>query len=113
MENLSTKGPGLLRILTVLVFGLIHGMGFAAALRDIGLPAEQQLWSLLAFNLGVEAGQFVFLVALMALLYIALKLSRKISNAVPLRAVLPLPLSWRRRISIVIGLLTFALLVTR
>lgn len=38
-------------------FGLVHGFGFAAVLRELGLPAEGLARSLLAFNLGVELGQ--------------------------------------------------------
>jgi len=45
-------------------FGLLHGMGFASALKDIGLPAENIFIALLTFNAGVEIGQlFVILVA--------------------------------------------------
>ena len=40
-------------------FGLIHGFGFAGALREIGLPEGDVPTALLAFNLGVEAGQLV------------------------------------------------------
>lgn len=39
--------------------GLIHGLGFAGALSEIGLPDDQLLLALLSFNLGVEAGQLV------------------------------------------------------
>ena len=38
-------------------FGLIHGFGFAAVLREIGLPPGALTWSLAGFNLGVEVGQ--------------------------------------------------------
>lgn len=38
-------------------FGLLHGMGFAGALAEIGLPADSATVALLGFNLGVEAGQ--------------------------------------------------------
>ena len=38
-------------------FGLIHGLGFAGALEELGLPAEALLLSLLSFNAGVELGQ--------------------------------------------------------
>lgn len=41
-------------------FGLLHGMGFAGALADIGLPREDLAWALLRFNLGIEAGQLLF-----------------------------------------------------
>jgi hypothetical protein len=59
------------RWILTLVFGLIHGLGFAAVLRDYGLPREALAAALAAFNLGVEAGQLLVvataLVALRAL----------------------------------------------
>ncbi|WP_299951945.1 HupE/UreJ family protein [uncultured Ruegeria sp.] len=51
-------------------FGLLHGLGFAGALADIGLPANDIPAALLAFNLGVEAGQLSF-VGSLAVLVIA------------------------------------------
>lgn len=48
----------------VLCFGLLHGMGFAAAINDIGLPVDDKLWAVLAFNIGVEVGQIGFILAL-------------------------------------------------
>ena len=42
------------------VFGLLHGLGFAAALSEIGLPQTELLTGLLFFNIGVEAGQILF-----------------------------------------------------
>ena len=45
------------RWLLAFCFGLIHGFGFAAVLRDLGLPSGALLTSLVAFNLGVECGQ--------------------------------------------------------
>ena len=53
--------------LVAFVFGLLHGLGFAGALGDIGLPATAIPLALLFFNLGVEAGQLVFVFALVAL----------------------------------------------
>lgn len=55
-----------------LAFGLLHGLGFASALADVGLPPDAVSWSLLGFNLGVELGQLV-VVALVALLLAGLK----------------------------------------
>jgi hydrogenase/urease accessory protein HupE len=53
------------RALLTFVFGLVHGFGFASILRSSGLPADAVTLPLLAFNLGVEAGQLgVVLVAL-------------------------------------------------
>jgi hypothetical protein len=47
-------------------FGLLHGLGFAGALSEVGLPHGQIAAALLFFNVGVEAGQLVFLAALYA-----------------------------------------------
>lgn len=44
-------------------FGLIHGFGFAFVLQEMTLPAAARGWSLLAFNLGVEAGQCAIVLA--------------------------------------------------
>jgi hypothetical protein len=41
-------------------FGLVHGLGFAGALRDLDLPRQGLIQSVLSFNLGVEAGQLLF-----------------------------------------------------
>lgn len=46
------------------LFGLLHGLGFAGALAETGVPADQIPLALLAFNLGVEAGQLAIVVAL-------------------------------------------------
>lgn len=43
------------------VFGLVHGLGFASALRSIGLPEGQRGWALAGFNIGVEIGQLLLL----------------------------------------------------
>lgn len=47
-------------------FGLLHGLGFAGALREIGLPQGDIPTALLAFNVGVEAGQIAFVMAVLA-----------------------------------------------
>jgi hydrogenase/urease accessory protein HupE len=47
-------------------FGLLHGFGFAAVLRDIGLPQTELPVALLFFNLGVEIGQILFVLTLVA-----------------------------------------------
>ena len=62
-------------------FGLIHGFGFAGALSEIGLPQKQEVWALLLFNLGVELGQVLFVLALLA---IAFALSRLIKYGLAL-----------------------------
>ena len=45
------------RLPLVFAFGLLHGLGFADALRDFGMPANDFLSALIAFNVGVEIGQ--------------------------------------------------------
>lgn len=53
--------------LVALVFGLLHGFGFAGALSQVGLPPHDIPLALLFFNLGVEAGQLAFVGAVLAL----------------------------------------------
>jgi hypothetical protein len=50
-------------------FGLLHGFGFASVLADMGLPNGARLLSLLAFNLGIEAGQLAVVLAVMPVVY--------------------------------------------
>lgn len=50
-----------------LVFGLLHGMGFAGALREIGLPDGEIPMALLSFNFGIEIGQLTFVIGLAGL----------------------------------------------
>jgi hypothetical protein len=50
-------------------FGLLHGFGFASVLADMGLPDGARLVSLLAFNLGIEAGQLAVVLAIMPCAY--------------------------------------------
>lgn len=54
--SLTYRKPAVVSIL----FGLLHGLGFAGALKEIGLPYNQELLALAFFNLGVEAGQLLF-----------------------------------------------------
>ncbi|MEY4641933.1 MAG: hypothetical protein RLZZ227_1927 [Pseudomonadota bacterium] len=55
-------------------FGLLHGLGFASALGEIGLASNEIVTSLLFFNLGVEAGQVFFILAVMTLVWLLRKL---------------------------------------
>jgi hydrogenase/urease accessory protein HupE len=48
------------------VFGLLHGLGFAGALVQVGLPAEEIPLALFAFNAGIELGQLIFVAAVLA-----------------------------------------------
>jgi hypothetical protein len=67
-ENLFAKRTATHRWAVSFVFGLVHGVGFASALREIGLPQDGLFWPLLSFNLGVEAGQAVAVLAALPLL---------------------------------------------
>lgn len=58
-ETLARRWPSLIAFL----FGLLHGLGFAGALREIGLPEQHFAVALLTFNLGVEAGQLLVVLA--------------------------------------------------
>ena len=58
--------PGITRRkpwLVAFTFGLLHGFGFAGALTEIGLPEHAIPLALLFFNIGVEAGQLLFIAA--------------------------------------------------
>ena len=57
IENIFRPKLGWWRMVVVFVFGLLHGLGFASVLSDLGLAKEQFLLSLIAFNVGVEFGQ--------------------------------------------------------
>jgi hypothetical protein len=57
IENIFITSLKWWRILVVFGFGLVHGMGFAGALAEIGLPENNFFASVLSFNIGVELGQ--------------------------------------------------------
>jgi len=75
------------RIALVFGCGLLHGMGLASALTDLGLDRAHRLGTLAGFNLGVELGQFIFLAAVLVLLSLGHRLLRP--TAVPLSPRLP------------------------
>lgn len=63
-------GPGArLPALVAGTFGLLHGLGFAAALRELGLPEQAIPLALASFNVGVELGQVLFITAVFGLLH--------------------------------------------
>ncbi len=67
-DNL-VRGDGRdLRAWVALVFGLVHGFGFANVLREFGLPREALGWSLFSFNFGVEIGQLMVVLLVASLL---------------------------------------------
>ena len=73
--------------LIALLFGLLHGFGFAGALRGIGLPPDAVATPLLLFNLGIEAGQLVFVAGVLLLLGAL----RHVTPDLALRVLRPVP----------------------
>lgn len=65
--TVARRFPGFVALL----FGLLHGFGFASVLRDIGVPTGERFTALFAFNVGVELGQLAFVAVLLALLGLA------------------------------------------
>ena len=57
VENIVTKELKPWRVWVVFAFGLLHGLGFAGVLTELGLPPGETLTALIAFNVGVELGQ--------------------------------------------------------
>jgi hydrogenase/urease accessory protein HupE len=70
--NLSDRRPWLV----ALGFGFLHGLGFARALLDIGLPPKDVPLALLMFNLGVELGQLLFIATVLVIGMIGVRLGR-------------------------------------
>lgn len=76
IENVFLKELRSWRVALVFAFGLLHGMGFAAALQELDLPRSEFLTALLSFNVGVEAGQLA--VIGVAFLFIGWQFSQRI-----------------------------------
>jgi HupE / UreJ protein len=68
-QNLFSSKLKASRLIIIFAFGLLHGLGFATALTEIGLPKSAYMLSLLFFNLGVEFGQIVVMLISYFLLY--------------------------------------------
>ncbi len=67
--DISSRQPWLVAF----CFGLLHGLGFASVLADIGLPEDARVAALLLFNVGVEVGQLLFVGVLLGVWYMARK----------------------------------------
>jgi len=59
-------------------FGLIHGMGFAGALSEVGLPSEEIPMALFSFNVGIEIGQIAFVILMAAIGWVIRQVLRDI-----------------------------------
>jgi hypothetical protein len=70
IENICLTELRAGRILIVFLFGLIHGLGFASALNEIGLPRNKFYTSILSFNAGVEIGQIIVIISVFLLIII-------------------------------------------
>lgn len=77
-HSISRRWPWLIAI----VFGLVHGLGFAGALSEIGLPEGDIPLALLMFNLGVEFGQVMFVIFALAVLTLLRQFLREKLNRV-------------------------------
>jgi len=69
VENLIRKGEPRYRAAWAFAFGLLHGQGFAGVLAETGLPRESFLTALFSFNVGVELGQLIVVLALLLVLH--------------------------------------------
>jgi hypothetical protein len=70
MPSLSYRQP----YIVAWLFGLLHGLGFASVLNEIGLPQTDKISALVLFNLGVETGQILFIGVLIAIFYVLKRL---------------------------------------
>ncbi|MCJ8318918.1 MAG: HupE/UreJ family protein [Colwellia sp.] len=60
--------------LVAFIFGLLHGMGFASALSEIGVPENEIFIALFSFNIGVELGQLTFVFVVLSMIFFSKKL---------------------------------------
>lgn len=65
LENLLAPSQSRWRWLIAAAFGLIHGLGFASGLTELGLPRAAMVRALIGFNVGVELGQLAFVAVVM------------------------------------------------
>jgi len=76
-DTLTWRRP----IAVAATFGLLHGFGFAAVLREVGLPTEGLVTALFAFNLGIELGQAMFAALLMGLIAVVTRFGAALHGA--------------------------------
>jgi hydrogenase/urease accessory protein HupE len=72
-DSLARRAPWLVTF----AFGLLHGMGFASALQETGLPEKHVAWALLFFNVGVELGQLAALAGFIAVGWLWTRLEKR------------------------------------
>jgi hypothetical protein len=81
------RDAGRLRLVVTLIFGLIHGFGFAATLLEMQLPPQQLAQILVGFNLGVEIGQLSLVLTLMGLVALAVRVKLSLPRPIVVDAV--------------------------
>lgn len=93
--NVLTHWVKRLMLMTV-TFGLLHGLGFAGALNELGLSKSHQLTSIIGFNLGVEVGQIVIILAALPFLWLLSKKEsvRRITVPIISIAIFTLGILW-------------------
>jgi hypothetical protein len=64
LENIFSKQVKPWRLIMVFIFGLVHGMGFAGALSQLGMPSYAFATALISFNIGVELGQLTIILVM-------------------------------------------------
>ena len=69
IENIVRPKIGIGRLGVIFIFGLLHGLGFAFVLGEVGLSGSAFAVSLIAFNIGVELGQLLVLAPLLIMGY--------------------------------------------
>ena len=87
IENILSDKVKPWRLVMVFLFGMVHGMGFAGALSDLGMPQYAFATALISFNVGVEIGQL----AIILLLYFLV--SKMFSKQVWYRKRIVIPIS--------------------
>jgi hypothetical protein len=81
------RDAGRLRLVVTLVFGLIHGFGFAATLLEMQLPPAKLAQILVGFNVGVEIGQLLLVLTLMGLVSLLVRLKRPLPRPIVVDSV--------------------------
>lgn len=75
-DNKPNTAEGNRTLIIVVLFGLIHGLGFASALDNIGVAVNERIPALVFFNLGVELGQITFVAAVFGVIALLKKMQK-------------------------------------
>ena len=75
-------------------FGLLHGLGFAGALMELGVPVPDIPIALLFFNIGVELGQITFVLSVLLLLWCCTFVFKKINQDIALEKMVKIPIAY-------------------